>query len=100
MTFFKKRILRSSNTENDSTRGIGRSWKAYGRMDSFSRTKKNMHRPIREGIQEALKDLKALCDDPEDTDCYFHSFKYLIIGGIRKTRRKDLLVEMTLPSAA
>ena len=30
---------------------------ALEKMNSFSRTKKNMHLPIREGIQEALKEL-------------------------------------------
>ena len=50
------------------------------KMDSFSRTKKNMYLPIREGIQEALKELKALRDDMEDTDCYLDSFEYPLRG--------------------
>ena len=53
---------------------------ALEKMDSFSRTKKNMHLPIREGIQEALKKLKALRDDMEDTDCYLDFFEYLLRG--------------------
>ena len=42
---------------------------ALEKMDSFSRTKKNIHLPIREGIQETLKELKALRDDMEVTGC-------------------------------
>ena len=37
-------------------------------IDSFSRTKKSMHFPIRYGIQEALKGLNALRRDMEETD--------------------------------
>ena len=33
---------------------------ALEKMDSFSRTKENMHHPIRDGIQEALKELITL----------------------------------------
>ena len=40
---------------------------ALKKMDSFSRTKKNMHLPIREGIQDARKELGALRYDIEDT---------------------------------
>ena len=47
-------------------------------VDTFSRTKKNMHLPIMDGIQEALKELEALRDDMEDTDCYLDSFEYLL----------------------
>ena len=39
------------------------------KMDSFCRTKRNMLLPIRDGIQEALKELKALRYDEEDTVC-------------------------------
>ena len=39
-----------------------------------------MHLPIRAGIQEALKELKALRDDMEDTDCYLDSFEYFLKG--------------------
>ena len=46
---------------------------ALENMDSFSRTKKNMHLPIREGIQEARKELGALRYDIEDTVCYLDS---------------------------
>ena len=53
---------------------------ALEKMDSFSRTKKNMHLPIREGIQEARKELGALRYDIEDTVCYLDSFEYLIRG--------------------
>ena len=49
-------------------------------IDSFSRTKKNTHLPIRNGIQEALKELKALRRDIEDTDCYLDSFEYFLRG--------------------
>ena len=41
---------------------------ALENMESFSRTKKNMHLPIRDGIQEA-KELGALRYDIEDTVC-------------------------------
>ena len=49
-------------------------------MDRFSRTKKNMHLPIRKGIQEARKKLRALRFDIEDNVCYLDSFEYLIRG--------------------
>ena len=39
-----------------------------------------MHLPIRVGIQEALKELKALRNDMEDTGFYFDSFEYLLRG--------------------
>ena len=48
---------------------------ALEKMESFSRTKKNMHLPIRDGIQEAKKDLGALRYDIEDTVCYLDSFE-------------------------
>ena len=63
------------------TRGTRGSWKlkkvelALEKMDSFSRSKKNMHLPIRGGIQEAKKELEALRYDIEDTVCYLHSFE-------------------------
>ena len=53
---------------------------ALEKMDSFSRTKENMHLPIREGIQEARKELGALRYDIEDTVCYLDSFEYLMRG--------------------
>ena len=53
---------------------------ALEKMDNFSRTKKNMHLHIREGILEALKELKALRDDMKETDCYLNSFEYLLRG--------------------
>ena len=53
---------------------------ALEKMDSFSRTKKNMHLPIREGIQEARKELGELRYDIEDTVCYLDSFEYLMRG--------------------
>ena len=52
---------------------------ALEKMDNFSRIKKNMHLPIRDGIQEALKELKAL-RYMEDTVCYLDSFEYLLRG--------------------
>ena len=55
---------------------------ALEKMDSFARTKKNMHLPIRDGIQETLKELKALRRDMEDTDCYFDSFENLLRGRV------------------
>ena len=39
-----------------------------------------MHLPIREGIQEALKELKALRDGMDDKDCYLDPFEYLLRG--------------------
>ena len=53
---------------------------ALEKMDSHSRTKKNMHLPIRDGIQEAIKELKALRYDMEDTVCYLGCFEYLLRG--------------------
>ena len=53
---------------------------ALEKMESFSRTKKNMHLPIRDGIQEAKKKLGALRYDIEDTVCYLDSFEYLMRG--------------------
>ena len=51
---------------------------ALEKMDSFSRTKRNMHPSIRDGIQKALKELKALRYDMEDTVCYLDFFEYLL----------------------
>ena len=48
---------------------------ALEKMHSFFRTKKNMHFPIRDGIQEAKKDLGAKRYDIEDTVCYLNSFE-------------------------
>ena len=53
---------------------------ALEKMESFSRTKRNMHLPIRDGIQEAKKELGALRYDIEDTVCYLDSFEYLMRG--------------------
>ena len=44
---------------------------ALEKMDSFSKSKKNMHLPMRDGIHEAKKELGALQYDIEDTVCYF-----------------------------
>ena len=46
--------------------------------DIFSRTKKNMHVSIRDGIQHALKELGPLRYDMADTVCYLDSFEYLM----------------------
>ena len=53
---------------------------ALENMDSFFRTKKNIHLPIREGILEARKELGALRYDIEDTVCYLDFFEYLMRG--------------------
>ena len=53
---------------------------AQEKMDSLSRTKKNMHLPIRECIQEARKELGELRYNIEDTVCYLDSFEYLMRG--------------------
>ena len=53
---------------------------ALEKMDSFSRTQKNMHLSIRDDIQEALKELKALRKNMEDSDCYLDFFEYLLRG--------------------
>ena len=53
---------------------------ALEKMDSFSRSKKNMHLPIRGGIQEAKKELGALQYDMGNTVCYLDSFEYLMRG--------------------
>ena len=53
---------------------------ALEKMDSFSWSKKTMHLPIRDGIQEALKELRVLQYDMEDTVfCYLDSCIVLII---------------------
>ena len=59
---------------------LSKAEEAMKKMDSFSRTKKKMHLPIREGIQQLLKELKAFRDNIEDTDCYLVSFEYLLRG--------------------
>ena len=53
---------------------------ALKKIDCFSKSKKNMHLPIRDGIQEAMKELGALRYDMEDTVCYLDSLEYLIRG--------------------
>ena len=57
---------------------------ALEKMENFSRNKKNMHLPIRDGIQEAKKELGVLRYDIEDTVCYLDSLEYLM---------RDLLVK-------
>ena len=71
---------------------------ALEKMKSFSRTKKNMHLPIRDGIQEAKKELGALRYDIEDTVCYLDSFEYLMRGlmvqkmkEVRSPKRKGVV---------
>ena len=49
---------------------LGKVESALEKMESFSRTEKNEHLPIRDGIQEAKKELGALRYDIEDTVCY------------------------------
>ena len=44
-------------------------------MESLCRTKKNMFRPIREGIEEALQKLSKLHIGMEDSDCYLDHFE-------------------------
>ena len=79
------------------------------KMESFSRTKKNMHLPIRDGIQEAKKELEALQYDKEDTVFYLYSFEYLMRGlmvqkmkEVRPRKRKRVVDEgsQTLPQPA
>ena len=41
---------------------------------------KNMHLPMRDGIQEALKELGALRNDMENTVCYIDFFEYPMRG--------------------
>ena len=53
---------------------------ALEKMENFSRTKKNINLPIRDGIQEAKKELVALRYDIENTICYLDSFEYLMRG--------------------
>ena len=82
---------------------------ALEKMENFSRTKKNMHLPIRDGIQEANKELGALRYDIEDTVCYLDSFEYLMRGlmvqkmkEVRPPKRKELADEgsQTVPQPA
>ena len=53
---------------------------ALEKMENFSRSKKNMHLPIRDGIQEMKKGLGALRYDIDDTVCYLEFFEYLMRG--------------------
>ena len=82
---------------------------ALEKMESFCRTKKNMHLPIRDGIQEAKKELGALRYDIEDTVCYLDSFEYLMRGlmvqkmkEVRPSKSKEVADEgsQTLPQPA
>ena len=82
---------------------------ALEKMESFSRTKKNMHLPIRDGMKEVKKELGALQYDIEDTVCYLDSFKYLTRGlmvqkvkEVRPPKRKGVVDEgsQTLPHPA
>ena len=57
---------------------------ALEKMESFSKTNNNLHLPIRDEIQQAMKELRALRYDIEDTVCYLDSFEYLMR---RKSRR-------------
>ena len=50
---------------------------ALEKMENFSRSKKNMHLPIRDGIQEMKKGLRY---DIDATVCYLDSFEYLMRG--------------------
>ena len=76
------------------------------KMENFSRTKKNIHLLIRDGIQEAKEVLGALPYDIEDTVCYLDSFEYLMRGlmvqkmkEVRPPKRKGVVDEgsPTLP---
>ena len=78
-------------------------------MESFSRTKKNMHLHIRDCIQEAKKELGALQYDIEDTVWYLVSFEYLMrdlmvqkMKEVRPPKRKKVVDEgsQTLPHPA
>ena len=53
---------------------------ALEKIDSFSRSKKNMHLPFRDGIQKTKKELGELRYDIEDIVCYLDSFEYLMRG--------------------
>ena len=53
---------------------------ALEKMENFSRSKKNTHLPIRDGIQEMKKGLGVLRYDIDDTVCYLDSFEYLMRG--------------------
>ena len=82
---------------------------ALEKMESFPRTKKNMHLPIRDGIQETKKELGVLRYDIEDTVCYLDSFEYLMRGlmvqkmkEVRPSKSKEVAdeVSVTLPQLA
>ena len=73
---------------------------AVEKMDSFFRIKKNTHLPIRDGIQEAKKELGALRYDIEDTVCYLDSFEYLMrdlmvkkIKEVKPSKTKEVVEE-------
>ena len=78
-------------------------------MENFSRSKKNMHLPVRDGIQEMKKGLRALRYDIDDTVCYLDSFEYLMRGlmiqkikEVRPPKQKRVVDEgsQTLPHPA
>ena len=78
---------------------------ALGMVENFSRTKKNMHLPIRDGIQEAKKELGALRYDIEDTVCCLDSFEYLMrallvkkIKEVNPPKRRELWTRVAKPS--
>ena len=76
---------------------------ALEKMDSFSRTKKNMHLPIRDGIQEARKELGALRNDIGDTVCYLmRGLMVKKIKEVRPPKGKEVADEgsQTLPQPA
>ena len=82
---------------------------ALQKMENFSRTKKDMHLPVRDGIQEAKKELGALQYDIEDTVCYLDSFEYLMRGlivrkmkEVRPSKQKEVADKgsQTLPQPA
>ena len=69
-------------------------------LDAFETDKKNMHLPIRDGIQEAKEELGVLRYDIEDTVCYLDSFEYLMRGlmvqkmkEVRSPKRKGVVDE-------
>ena len=82
---------------------------ALEKMESFSKTKKNMHLPIRDGIQKAKKELGALWYDIEDAVCYLDSFEYLMRGlmvkkikEVKLSKNKGVVddISQTLPQPA
>ena len=71
------------------------------KMESFCRTKKNMFLPIREDIEEALRELTALREYMEYSNCYVDHFEHhlrnRVASKIKKEKRKKWTASRSTP---